>query len=31
VTAPGYESQFFDVYVDPDRTIELRGDLYPLR
>ena len=31
VASPGYESQFFEIYVDPDRTIELRGDLYPLR
>jgi PEGA domain len=31
IAAPGFESQFFDVYVDPTRTVDLYGDLYPDR
>ncbi|MFN8060782.1 MAG: PEGA domain-containing protein [Vicinamibacterales bacterium] len=31
IDAPGFESQVFDVYVDPTRTIELRADLFPER
>ena len=27
IEAPGLESQVFDVYVDPDRTIDLHADL----
>lgn len=27
IDAPGLESQVFDVYVDPDRTIDLHADL----
>jgi hypothetical protein len=26
--APGLEPQFFDVYVDPARTVDIRADLY---
>jgi len=29
--APGLEPQVFDIYVDPERTLELRADLYPWR
>jgi len=28
VEAPGLESQVFDVYVDPNRTVDLHGDLF---
>jgi hypothetical protein len=31
VEAPGYETRVYDVYVDPTRTLDLRGDLYPQR
>jgi PEGA domain len=31
VEAPGFEPQVFDVYVDPSRTVDLRGDLFPDR
>jgi hypothetical protein len=27
ITAPGYESRFYEVYVDPTRTVDLHGDL----
>ena len=27
IGAPGLEPQFFDVYVDPTRTVDLHGDL----
>ena len=29
VSAPGLEPQFYDVYVDPARTVTIRADLYP--
>jgi hypothetical protein len=31
IAAPGFEPQVFDVYVDPTRTVDLHGDLYPDR
>lgn len=31
IVALGFESQVFDVYVDPARTVDLHGDLYPDR
>lgn len=31
IDAPGYEPQYYEVYVDPTRTVELHGDLYPVR
>jgi hypothetical protein len=31
IEAPGFEPQVFNVYVDPTRTVDLRGDLYPER
>lgn len=29
IVAPGYEPQYYEVYVDPNRTVDLYGDLYP--
>lgn len=29
LAAPGLEPQFYDVYVDPTRTVTIRTDLYP--
>jgi hypothetical protein len=29
IGAPGYEPQYYQVYVDPVRTVDLYGDLYP--
>ena len=31
IEAPGLQPQVFNVYVDPSRTVDLRGDLYPGR
>ena len=31
IEANGFEPQVFDVYVDPSRTVDLHGDLYPDR
>jgi hypothetical protein len=31
IEAPGFEPQVFNVYVDPTRTVDLHGDLYPER
>jgi PEGA domain-containing protein len=29
IEAPGFEPQVYNVMVDPSRTVDLRGDLYP--
>ena len=31
IGAPGLEPRSFDIYVDPSRTVELHGDLFPER
>ena len=30
ISAPGLESMVYNVYVDPTRTVDVHGDLYPL-
>lgn len=29
IAAPGHESRVYEIFVDPARTIDLHGDLYP--